>query len=384
MPDPNEPPAVLPADPRISFRKLACVWEARQDGADILGELVQREPSVQLLLQSLADHCPVARSSQPFQGTVYSRPLGHARSFLLHTLSQGSVIFKGTEPLSEDCAAPLQEAWEQRPLFEWSRLEHFTLVESEVFLGLTLDNALFCARQTHQFAVDYFRRFRRLPRTPFPLAVFALPGELAEAYLTVLRPFLSDRGQVSALKRTEQLVREGLGIYAYYYPGLPIRAAHAVGSFPFTQGRGKPELTGTDAFDLDRAIEGWLDLFADMLAVSYLPTAVLHTGNCMQIQNLVIDGGACDLDSLEPMSRVKNDRDFLGALYYSVSTLADSIGSLVARGDELAARMVWSGVWHELCQRVAVRVKGTDADPRLLKAMSRQGLSMLRALSEAL
>ena len=372
----------LPPEPGISFHKLKISWDARQEVPQLVGKLREQEPELDCALEALSSQCPVAASSRPFAGPSYSRPVGHARSFLLRLKSGGVLVFKGTEPLSDDGSDVLQEAWKRRPAFEYSRLEHFVLREAEIYLALTLKSAVFCAQQTSRFVADYLDVFGRLPRVPLPLMVYAFPTDVSEAFLDRLRPLVSDRGQMSAVGRLEELAVGGFGVYAYYYPTVPVRAAHAIGRFPGSGGIGiDGGAKSRHDFNVDEAVNGWIGLVADMLISGYLPTRPVHTGNCVQLQNLAVDGGLCDVDSVEHMSKVRDSRDFIGALFLSIHVLSESVAALIGGDHRIAVSVVWAGLWQEISRRVQIEPRRVR-DQRLLEATRMDGLAVLTLLAE--
>lgn len=162
--------------------------------------------------------------------------------------------------------------------------------------------------------------------------VFDVPNDVRDRFTSDLRGFVSDRGHLSARARVTELARDGLAIYAYYYPTLPIRASHAIGTFPFAFGVNVPAQASMHTFDLSVALEGWVSLLSEMLVAGYLPTTPVHTGFCLQIQNLVVDGGFCDIDSVEKITNLPDERAIMEALTYSLRELAVSFVQLVAQG----------------------------------------------------
>jgi hypothetical protein len=255
-----------------------------------------------------------------------------------------------------------EQAFAARTNMYLSKIDWFLLIENEPFLGQAYGLAHNYATLAHEFIAKYAARFDKLPRVPFPIAVYRLPEADALAYAKNCEPFLSDRPQFSARERLDDLVRKGLGVFVYYYPGTPLRAAHARGLYP---GSHDPGALADTKVDFRPAIDKWLDLVAEMLVVGYVPTGSIHQGNCMQAQNLCVDGGACDIDSLEPMSRIKTDRDFLDALFYSLIMLTWSISFLLTDKRHHVDQIVFAMVWTEVCERVARKSEGGPVDPRL-------------------
>jgi len=346
----------------ITNRPLEMTWDIRQRDPALLARLTRNDPGVQQVLDGLSAGCPIASTCRPFETPTYVRMKGHVRSFAAPTSGGGVVVFKGTEPLSNDYLDVFEQAYAARTNMYLSRIEWFLLIENEPFLGQAYGLAHHYATLAHEFIRDYAARFDTLPRVPFPLAVYRLPDADALAYAKNCQPYLSDRPQFSARERLDDLVKKGLGVFVYYYPGTPLRAAHARGVYP---GSHEPGALKEGKVDFRAAIDKWLDLVAEMLVVGYVPTGSIHQGNCMQVQNLCVDGGACDIDSLEPMSRIKTDRDFLDALFYSLFMLTWSISFVLTNKRHHVDQVVFAMVWSELCERVARKSKGGPVDPRL-------------------
>ena len=364
----------------ITLVPLPVSWDVRTAAPGVFRALCDQDSKISDLLTAIECGSPVARSSRPFTDDPYRRPIGHARSFYLRTEDGGVLGFKGTEPLSDDRASTLHAAWDLRTGFAHSPLEHFLLVENEPYLGMTAPAALYCATISAEWASAYLERFGELPRTPIPLLTLRIPAGLASSFVAATRPLLTDRGQLSALERFDHLVARDLGVYIYYYPTLPLRAAHAAGSFPGASGINfDPERDGF-TFDIDQALEGWLELFAEMLVLGYLPTTPVHTGNCVQTHNLVVDGGFCDLDSLQKMTDIAHEKDFFGALVYSMNTLTSAVGFLLhgAAGERAAQGLIYAGLWQEVRRRTLAVSKGTSLDPRLKAIVSADGVAALR------
>lgn len=285
---------MIPEQLGIARRALNVVWEAGSMGGGAMALLLEREPTIATVLGEIARECPVAETSRTFKGEHFERLQGHARSFWLR-LREGVLVFKGTELFSSDYCEILGEAWHKRELGQLSAMDHFAIREDEVYLGLTKRVAVGGAQRAWAWVSAHTEVFRELPRTPFPLLVLEVPDNVTQEFEGILLPFLSDRLQFSARKKVEGLLRDGLGIYVYYYPGIPIRLAHALGSFPGSFGVGASHATPIE-FDIDAAVASWTDMFARMLVVGFVPTTPVHTGNCLQSQNVAIDGGLCDID----------------------------------------------------------------------------------------
>ncbi len=358
----------------IKYQDLQTAWHVRDADSGLLSMLVGKDPGVDKLLAEFQQRCPVAESCRPFEDGAFHRMKGHVRSFAARTSGGGVVVVKGTEPMSKDYLEICDDAMRARPFCMMSKVDWFLLIENEPFLGQSLSLALNYAKLSLEFTAKYVARFGILPKIPFPIAVFKIPEPAAEEFKAKTRPYASDRPQVSSRVRLDELIAKGLGVFVYYYPGTPLRAAHARGMFPGSHEAGS--FQDVKQVDFRSAIDGWLELTAEMLVLGYLPTAHIHQGNCMQAQNLCIDGGMCDIDSIEPMSNVVGDKLFLDALFYSLFVLAGSISSVVSNKAHHVDQVVWAMVWSELSARVKRKANG-DTDPRLLDMLRPMNLDLL-------
>lgn len=371
----------LPSQAQITINKLDLVWDVRKYCKKEFAALLHKEKNLNIILDSLVHGCPTSQTARSFEGKNYFRLMGHARSFCMRLEVGGCLVFKGTEPLSQDYPKILKDVWERRTPFLPSRIEHFTLKEDEIFLAMTLEGARYCANLSSDWISIYFKSYQRLPKTPFPLMVFRIDDNATSAFTKQLLPLLSDRGQQSAKKRIEPLLKEGLAVYVYYYHSVPYRAAHIGGFFPGSDGYGvkEGEIQNVD-YDIEKAIEGWILLMSEMLKVGFMPTTKIHTGNCLQSQNLAIDGGFCDIDSLEKMSNIKNMRDFEGAFFFSVRELVSSISLILNLEYEGLGGALWSFVWNSLRKQIVKKSRNQKIDKRLLQVVESDGIEFLRLL----
>ena len=193
---------MIPEQLGIARRALNVVWEAGSMGGGAMALLLEREPTIATVLGEIARECPVAETSRTFKGEHFERLQGHARSFWLR-LREGVLVFKGTELFSSDYCEILGEAWHKRELGQLSAMDHFAIREDEVYLGLTKRVAVGGAQRAWAWVSAHTEVFRELPRTPFPLLVLEVPDNVTQEFEGILLPFLSDRLQFSAERRSK-------------------------------------------------------------------------------------------------------------------------------------------------------------------------------------
>ena len=257
-------------------------------------------------------------------------------------------------------------------------MDHFAIAEDEVYLALTKSAAVDGAQRTWDWVSAYAELFHELPHTPLPLLVLEIGDGTAQMFGERLLPRLTDRVQFSARKKVEGLLRDGLAVYIYYYPGTPIRLAHALGSFPGSFGVGGDKATQL-AFDIDAAVVSWTDLFARMLVAGFVPTTPIHTGNCLQSQNVAIDGGFCDVDSLEPIASLPHARDLAGALSTSLAELAQTVSNATS----LPYHVTAAHLWDEIMRRTREKAQSVSCNSRVEELIGLEGIEGLRWFARA-
>jgi hypothetical protein len=343
----------------------------------VYDRLLENEPAIAAAMEGLREEVPIARTCLSFAEEPYNRPFEHRRCFYYSFDSGGTLAFKGTEPLADDFAQEVRHIEAERSPFFRSALNHFVASEHKVSLGVSVHEARTQAEVTARFQADHLERFGKLAHVPVPLVVVQWPTPVREALLETLRPYLAPASFENLLRITEP----GLGALVYYYPSLPLRASGAapdkVADLLIPEGAHPCRMGNSLAQRLDKlreraepseTVDGWMQLLTDMLLLGYFPFDTYHMGHCLQLQNLCIDGGCVDTDSIVPMSSVHDDRYFNELFLEAALALARSIGRYL-RGtgsDNQANQAIVASVWEELHRRLRGRVaRGETCDPRL-------------------
>lgn len=330
--------------------QLQGIWHVGTFDERIVEVLNSVEPEATSILASFRGSYPVAATCLPFEAGDFARPVGHARSFNMRLARGGQLVFKGSEPFASDLEDWIGRAFSAREIGMHSAIDNFALLEHEVFLGVRRASALQCASISAEYVSAYIKSHGHLPRAPIPLEVLAVPDEIVQGYYRLLKPFLSDRRHFSARNFAEHLLQEGLAVYVYYMSGTSTRLAHAKNIFPGGEALWRWAASSPHEFDLEMCVRSWCQQFAEMLALGFVPTTPVHTGNCMQSQNLTIDGGLTDIDSVERIDRLRPSEVF-DAIVFSLYELTRSV--LVAIGEPNkehvpATGFVFSGLWREI------------------------------------
>ncbi|SMG01555.1 hypothetical protein BSIN_4436 [Burkholderia singularis] len=326
---------------------LEPIWTLREQSTEIFDALSAVEPTLNDVYDLLGSELPVQQQWAFGDYGPVSRPDRHVRAFYLDLgklksvpNGQGYIAIKGTEPVSENFGSITKRMGEMWNIFSWTiggqarhvledltlmnQLERFPISEGKPPGVHPLWDADDEARCALQLQSAYYRRFGRLARIPTPLFVYRWPTEVRERALDVLRPQLSPR----TATLVEAMIRDDLGAYVYYYPSYPLRAMHVRG------GDVGPEVSYDkrhsvlrELSDPDTAIQRWIRLTAEFLALGWIPTDPSHfgRGNCLMAQNLVLDGGIVDVNSIRHVSTMRAPGELDFAVRQSVRELTQSI-----------------------------------------------------------
>lgn len=368
------------------------------DHAPVLREALQREDSwayeQALEIERLL---PVATTAAPFETDGYFRPVRHVRAFYING-PHGVIGIKGSEILTEDQTdlltagrlfrSPSLSVTSVRSVSILSLLERFPLLEHKVPGALLMSEAMHETLAAAEVQMAFLRRYGRLARLPLPLATFAWHADDVERFKKRLLPHLNK--QTASI--VARLIHEGLGCNAYYYPSSPRRVGQLMIERPeinrhYSYADRASALRSE--FDCERAITGWLTLTAQLLALGFFPNSPYNnycTGQCIQQQNAVLDGGFADVDSVQPMHSIVSDREFYETYLAMVAELAVMLralllGSLPVPNLEYAdptlpTLFLCTSVWDELRRLLRIeRDAGGLADERLEQLLESRGIA---------
>lgn len=299
---------------------------------ELRAALTQTEPWLEPLLDELRE-LPLAPTTGTFVSKPFYRPPGSHRCYYYCPASAGSapgargvLAFKGLEPQLPDLNALLGGL--RRACYSpHDMAEHLIFEEQKIPACLGLNEAIREAQRAAQAQLAHLRAYGSLARLPLPLFVFRhAPATQSRAH-EALRQQLSE----TAFSTVSPWVDAGLGAYVYYYPSAPVRARDID---TLLQGHAFRErlLALLQVCDPDELVRRWVSGFARLLWLGVLPgsLASLRTGLCCQPQNACLDGGFVDLDSLTPISSLKDDTAVYAALELSTGALLASVRSLLA------------------------------------------------------
>jgi len=328
----------LPFVDQVGIEPADVVWDLAHDARDNAAILAQVNATEERrnMLALLRGHVPVAKTCKAFVAPPYCRPTIHRRTIYFQLEDGGVLGIKGTEPHAEDLSEEILHLESLRASFFPSFLNELALGEHRVPMGLTLAEAMTEAETTLSFHRKYNEWFGRVARVPVHVLVYRWRPEIGARLLAALAPSLC----APALRSTRWLGEEGRGAVVYYYPSLPLRASRQARdrvallsqisdttvrfSVGLHERAGVSFASRVDALSERTApwsvVQSWIALLADILLMGYFPLDTYAMGHCVQAQNLCIDGGLADTDSLRRMSEI-SDQQFYEIFLQTIGEL---------------------------------------------------------------
>ncbi len=362
---------------RMTSPKLE--WELRERGPELYEALAASEPALAEAYDVFRGGLPVQRQRAFGSQGPFTRPDRHVRAFYLELSKLGSgggkgcIAIKGTEPASDNFHQIVKRMAEMWNVFTWSigggarhiiedwtllnQLERFPLCEGKPPAVHPLWDAEEEATCSLELQTAYLRRFGRLASIPTPLFVYRWPDEVRDRAWKILEPDLSEKTK----RLVESQIADGLGTFVYYYPSLPLRAMHLRGGDVGPEVSYEARHASLKALSDPRtAVEGWITLAAQMLALGFVPTdpGNIARGNCVMPQNLVIDGGIVDVNSLRSVASFGAPGQLDFAVRRTVKELTQSVSWYLLGSEAGLERFqnifvdvlvhVWQGLQREL------------------------------------
>jgi hypothetical protein len=254
----------------------------------------------------------------------HNRSFCYALSDTENIFSSPAIVFKGVEPLLPEFARTID--WMLlAPVRRSPRVmaDHFPLSEGKIPGALSLNEAMREAAIASELQSKHLQYYGELARLPVPLLVHRFSKEHKESCAALLKRKLSD----VAFERIEPLLSAGLGVYIYYYPAAPARA-DIYGS------GGSPKLMDYAAkrCSPEAMVARWVQLLARLLYLGYLPYTPRNDGlgACMDFGNASLDGGFCDLDSVQPIASAGTDEFVYESLISSLRVLQTTVARVVS------------------------------------------------------
>lgn len=264
----------------------------------------------------------------PGEWAPYYRPRGHWRAFYRWE-SWGCLAVKGGEAHSHSFETMLDIMQAQSMTFHYgfgeepqsvqmSVLDRFLFLENKFPGVVRLSEALDEAELASQFQLAHLQRYGELARVPLPLYVHRLDNQLCQELAERLCRRLPARHHA----RIQALLP--LGVLVYWYPTLPERVSHL--RLPLDALR--------QLLDPEAVMQSWIQLVGRCLQMGWMPCDPRSSlqGMCLEAQNLTLDGGMVDLDSLRPLDTFIDHEQ---ALERTLSVLARSLTTFSGQPPDL-------------------------------------------------
>jgi acyl-CoA synthetase (AMP-forming)/AMP-acid ligase II/aryl carrier-like protein len=324
--------------PRPEAGPFTLAWDVARDAPALWRHLREVDPWVAEALEWIRHDVPVPPTNGTFEAGGFFRPQGHFRSFYQRGPGESVRAIKGAEVRCEDQLGFLQLL--QQRLFErfakhsvTNTLEYFLIQERKVPGALTLPEALTEAQRAAELQNRFLEEFGEPGGLPVPLLVVRWSEDVVARFRARLLPLLSG----FSLGIAESELRDGLACYVYWFPKAPFpRVSHFAGTLAQESQR-----TGSGGFantrlvyatlkhnlDPEAVVDSWVRLVARMLLLGYFPSDIQHfkNGQCIEPQNVLLNGTFADLDSVTPMRQLGSDREFYASFLALLNLLAHTV-----------------------------------------------------------
>ncbi|HEY0095737.1 MAG TPA: acyl carrier protein, partial [Archangium sp.] len=325
-------------EPRADAGDFSIAWDVARDAPVLWRHLLDNEPWVAEALERMRHDLPVPPTNGTFESADFFRPQGHFRAFYQRGPGESVLAIKGAEVRCEDQLGFLQLL--QQRLFErfakhsvTNTLEYFLIQERKVPGALTLPEALTEAQRAAELQARFLEEYGEPGGVPLPLLVVRWSEEVVARFRSRLLPLLS--GFTLTIAQNE--LRDGLACYVYWFPKAPFpRVSHFAGSLAQeSQRTGSGGFTNTRLvyatlkhnLDPEAVVDSWVRLAARLLLLGYFPSDIQHfkNGQCIEPQNVLLNGTFADLDSVTPMRQLGSDREFYASFLAMLNLLANTV-----------------------------------------------------------
>lgn len=363
----------------VTWNTAPIVWSLQQQSE--LNLAVQKQhPAIGELLSELdtgfvAQTLPVAGQWGPFH-----RPFGHWRALYRVQPGLGCLAFKGTESYGRDLEIQYRALLERYAVLDFSIrrpgfsdrpvaathsvLDRFLYLESKFPGTVLLPEAMSEVKSSAAFQLAHYQRYGCLARTPLPLAVYRVSDDAVDRIVQAISGLVDESSGCLA----RQMAVQGFAVLVYWYPHLPLRVGHLGLGTELSPDERAQQLTltipeGADLSSPELVVDSWIGLVVRMLALGYVPADPRSAirGTCVDAQNLTLDGGIVDLDSMRAVDSFRNPSEIYSAIEMSLELLHRSI-SLYLVGDRFLG-----GDYGPLRQEVVDRLRQESILPSALR-----------------
>jgi hypothetical protein len=334
----------------VTWNTAPIVWSLQQQSE--LSAIVTAEmPAVEEVLSELetgflSQTLPVCGQWGPFY-----RPYGHWRALYRLQPELGCLAFKGTESYTQNLETHYRAMLDRYAVLDFSIhrpgfsdrplaathsvLDRFLYLEGKFPGTVLLSEAMSEVESSAAFQLAYYQRYGCLARAPVPLVIYRVSDEAVDRILQAVCS-LVDKSSQTLVRR---FATQGFAVLVYWYPHLPLRVGHLGLPGHLSPDERLQQLSrtipeGATPASPQMVVENWVNLVARMLALGYVPADPRSAirGTCVDAQNLTLDGGIVDLDSIRAFDSFRNPSEIYNAIEMSLEMLHRSI-SLYLVGD---------------------------------------------------
>lgn len=367
--------------PKITFEKAELAWSLQKECPELWAQLQKVDPAAVDMYGrcELQTHAPIANELAPFDEKGSVRPRGSKRAFYLRAKSGSVMTVKGSEIRSTQMTAELQSTrLLRKSVRPWTTVENFLFREQKLPYAVSFGEAIEEAQISMNYQLAHFQAFKELAMTPVPLAVYKWSEKVTKQYYETILPFLSDRAKTLS----DMILKErGLATYIYYYPHAPFRISFLTpdSSKDYKERQEKMANVANVEHRCNpvSAVENYLELATRMLMLRYSPLTFdsYGCGQCISAQNVTVQGGVVDMDSMIPFKDIKSDREFYELFACTLVVLTCTVRAFLVsplpyikfeyEDPSTLSTLISSFVWEKLRQNYQKLNKHVQVDPRL-------------------
>ncbi|WP_257449066.1 hypothetical protein [Archangium lipolyticum] len=314
-------------------------WDVALSAPVLWKHLRETEPWVAAELENLRREIPIPPTNNTFETERLFRPSGHFRAFYIRGPGDSVLAIKGGDLRCADQQAFLH-VMHERPFERYQRhsvlnaLEYFLIQERKIPGALTLAEGLSEAQRAAEVQSGFLAKFGELGGLPVPLLVIRWSPEVEAEFRARLLPLLSG----FSLEIAQGELEGGLACYVYWFPKAPFpRVSHFAGALAMESSR-----TSTAGFQQNTrliydtlkhevapewVLDSWLKLVAKLMLLGYFPSDAQHfkNGQCIEPQNVLVNGTFADVDSVTPMRDLAGDREFYTGFLCMLNLLVNTV-----------------------------------------------------------
>ena len=236
--------AVFQAGSDFRLMSPEVTWRVSDAAPALVTALAATEPTIPRLLTQLESGLPVQKTWAFGEAGAFVRPDRHARAIYLDLRrldsqpGQGCIAIKGSEAACDNfdqIVERLKHMWNvcgvtmgglNRTIYQevvmMNSMDRFPVTES-VPPGVHLHaSAIEEAEVGAEYQATYLGRYGELAKAPVPLMVLRWPDHISEKIQQRLAPNLAPRSR----KIVNTVLKDGLGVFVYYYRSIPMRVIH--------------------------------------------------------------------------------------------------------------------------------------------------------------